>query len=297
MLPGDELEDHEPDCHPHAGEDSKRAEGSEEVQRARHIAEKKADGEQVEEDAEGAGETIMRLPCRARWISNGDFADAGAIPGGKRRDEAMHLAVERDVLDHFAAIGFEGGAEVVDVDATENRHQRVCRAGRNAAEKKIVRTLGTPTADDVVTLFEFGEEGGDLIGVVLEVAIHSEDVVALGVIEAGGEGGGLAEVAAELDDEDAAIYRSDLFEQAIGAVTGAIVDKDQFEGFTDLLHDGLEAIVERGDVILFVVEWHDDGIFRHCLMILLGLSFLNPAKRCFRKRFMSISSRVGGDAI
>jgi len=37
----------------------------------------------------------------------------------------MHLAVQGDILDDFAAIGLEGGAEVVDVDATESGHEPV----------------------------------------------------------------------------------------------------------------------------------------------------------------------------
>jgi hypothetical protein len=110
---------------------------------------------------------------------------------------------------------------------------------------------------------------------VLKVAVHGEDVVSLGVIEAGGEGGGLTEVSTELDDEDAAIDSGDLFKEAIGSVAGPIVDKDQLEGLADLLHDGLEAVVEGGDVFLFVMERNDDGIFRHGLIILLWPRFLD----------------------
>ena len=66
----------------------------------------------------------------------------------------------------------------------------------------------------------------------------------------------------------------DLFEQTVGAVAGAIVDEDQFEGVADLLHDGLQAVVERGDVLLLVVEGNDDGIFRHELMIPPGTAGL-----------------------
>jgi len=135
-----------------------------------------------------------------------------------------------------------------------------------------------PAADDVVTLFKLGEEVGDLVGIVLEIAVHGEDEVALGVVEAGGEGGGLAEVSAELDDENAAVDGGDLFKQAVGAVSGSIIDEDQFEGFTDLLHYRFETVVEGGDVLFFVMERNDDGIFRHCLMILLRQRFLDRAK-------------------
>ena len=158
----------------------------------------------------------------------------------------------------FAAVGFEGGAEVVDVDAGEDGHELVGGARRDAAKEDVIAALGAPAADDVVAFFELGEEAGDLAGVVLEVAIHGEDEVALRVVEAGSEGGGLAEVAAELDDEDAGIDGGDLFKEAVGAVARAVVHEDQLEGVVPLLHDGLEAVVEGGDVLLFVVEWDDD---------------------------------------
>ncbi len=60
-------------------------------------------------------------------------------------------------------------------------------------------------------------------------------------------------------DEHAAVDCGYLFKQAVGAVAGAIVDKDKFEGVADLLHDGLETVVEGRDVLFLVVERHDDG--------------------------------------
>ena len=120
-----------------------------------------------------------------------------------------------------------------------------------------------PATDDVVALFKLGEEVGDLVGIVLEIAVHGEDEVTLGVVEACGECGGLTEVAAELDDENAAIDGGDLFQQAVGAVAGSIVDEHQLKGFADLLHYGLQTVVECGDVFFFVMERNDDGIFRH----------------------------------
>ena len=37
----------------------------------------------------------------------------------------MHLAVEGDVLDDFAAVSLEGGAEVVDRDAGDGSHESI----------------------------------------------------------------------------------------------------------------------------------------------------------------------------
>src|SRR6185437_10942429 len=174
------------------------------------------------------------------------------VPRGKRRDESVHLAVKRNVLNDLATVGLEGGTEVVDIDTAQGCHQPVGRARWYTAHDEVIAAMGAPTTDDVIALFELRKKIRDLVGIVLKVAVHGEDVVAGGVIESGGKRRGLTEVAAKLDDEHAAIYRGYLLEQAIGAVARAVVDEDQLEGVADMLHDGLEAIVERGDVIFFV---------------------------------------------
>ena len=264
---GEEFVEEEPQGEGGAGEHAEAADRSEEVERARHVFEEEADGEEVEEDAEGAGDAVVAFAGGAGGVGDADLADGRAVPGGEGGDEAVHFAVERDVLDDFAAVGLEGGAEVVDGDAGEGGHQLVGGAGGDASEKEVVAAFGAPTADDVVAFLEFGEEAGDLVGVVLEVAVHGEDELALRVVEAGGEGGGLAEVAAEFDDEDARIDGGDLFKEAVGAVAGAVVDEDEFKGLARVgehgFHDGFEAVVEGGDVFFFVVEGDDDGELRH----------------------------------
>ena len=143
------------------------------------------------------------------------------------------------------------------------RHEPIGRGRWNAAEEEVIAALAAPAADDVVALFEACDEVGNLFGIVLEVSVHGDDELALRVIEAGGESGGLAEVAAELDDQYAGVDGGYLFEQTIGAVAGTVVDEDELEALANLLHDGLEAVIERGDVLLFVVKRNDDGVFRH----------------------------------
>ena len=129
VLTRDQLQNQEPHRHGCAGHHTKSTDGAEEVQRTGHVTEQEADGKQIEEDAEGAGDAVVGLPCCAGRIGDGDFADAGAVPGGEGGDEAMHLTVKGNVLDDFAAVGFEGGAKVVDVYPAENRHELIGDAG------------------------------------------------------------------------------------------------------------------------------------------------------------------------
>ncbi len=113
----------------------------------------------------------------------------------------------------------------------------------NAAHDEVVNALLAPAGDDVVALFELFEEVGNVVGIVLQVAVHGENELARGVVETRRQRRGLAEVAAQLDDQHAAIDRGDLFQQLVGAVAGAIVDKDQLKTVAHLLHHLLQARV------------------------------------------------------
>jgi hypothetical protein len=268
VLAGDKFQNKEPCRHAESGDHAEGTDCSKEVQGTGHVAKQEADRQQIEEHSEGAGDAVMTLTVLAGWIRDGDLADAGSIPGGERGDEAVHLAVEGNVLDNFTAIRLEGRAEVVDIDATERRHEHIRGARGDAAQEEVVSTLCAPAADDIVSLFQLREEVGDLLRVVLEVTVHRQDEVSLGVIEAGCKSGGLTEVATELYDEYTAVYCRDLLEEPVGSVAGAVVDKYQLEGVTDLLHHGLEAVIESGYVLFFVMEGYDDRIFRHFAMIL-----------------------------
>ncbi len=63
-----------------AAEDAEHADGTEEMQRAREIFEKKADGDQVEKDAESAGDSVMRDTAFAHDVLDWNFDDRSAIP-------------------------------------------------------------------------------------------------------------------------------------------------------------------------------------------------------------------------
>ena len=174
---------------------------------------------------------------------------------------------KRNVVDQFAAVGLEGRAKVVNVHAGKLRHQPVRATRRNAPHHEIVDALFSPAADNVVALFQLFEEIWNLARVMLQIAIHREDEVSLRVVEAGGEGRGLSEIAAQLDDEDAAVYGSDLFQQFVTAIGRSVVDEHQLEAVSHWFHDGLEAVVHGGNVFFFVVEGDDNRILRHLFII------------------------------
>ena len=218
VLAGENLKDKQPGSQAGAGQHAERSNGSEEVERAGHVAEEEADGKKIEEDTEGAGDAVVALAKLAGWIRDGNLADAGAVPGGQRRNEAVHLSVEGNVLDDLATVGLEGRAEVVDVHSAEIGHEPVGGAGGDAAEEEVISTLTAPATDDVITFFKLGKKIGNLVGRMLEIAVHRKNELSLGVVKSGSEGGGLAEVAAKFDDENAGIDSCNLFKQPISAI-------------------------------------------------------------------------------
>ena len=98
---------------------------------------------------------------------------------------------------------------------------------------------------------------------MLQIAVHREDVVALGVIEAGGERRGLTEVAPQFDDQNAAVDGRDLLEQLVGAVARSVVHKNELEAIANLLHDRLQAVIERSHVFFLVMKGDDNRILCH----------------------------------
>ncbi len=106
---------------------------------------------------------------------------------------------------------------------------------------------------------------------MLQVAIHGDDVVAAGVVEAGGQGGSLAEVSAQFYHRNPAVHRRDFAQQVKRAVGGTVIHQDQLEALPADLHYCFQTIVEIGDVLLLVVQRNDDGVLGHEAFIILKL--------------------------
>src|SRR5207253_4439146 len=108
---------------------------------------------------------------------------------------------------------------------------------------------------------------GEVVGVVLLVAVHEDDDPAAGVAEAGADRGGLAEVAAELDDPDPWIALVPGEGHGAGGVGAAVVDEDDL----GRLGHGVEHLEElrhrEVDVLLLLVEGDDHG---EVVRVLLG---------------------------
>ena len=121
-----------------------------------------------------------------------------------------------------------------------------------------VAPLRLPARDEVEALVQLCEQARDLARVVLEVAVDRDDDLALGVREPGGEGGRLAEVAAQADDLRVRGPGVEPRQRGERAVLRAVVDEDRLPGLAARLERGVQLVVEEGDASLLVVNGDDD---------------------------------------
>src|SRR5215472_8988212 len=103
---------------------------------------------------------------------------------------------------------------------------------------------------------------------MLVVTVHGENEFALTVIEAGGEGGGLAEIPAQLHHNHSTVDGGNLLEEREGMILAAIVDENQLEGLPCGFHDDLEPVVQFGNILFFVVKRDNNGILEHDVLII-----------------------------
>src|SRR5215469_12509821 len=229
-----------------------------EVQGTREITQQEADGNEIEEDPESPRNPVVRDATLTVDVANGHLADGSAMPGRQRGNKAVQLAVEWNLLENVAPVGFEGGAEVVDVHPAQPGHQPIGAARWDSAQPEVINPLLAPAADDVISFGNFLQKDGNIGRIVLQVSIHGDDVIALRMIEARRQRGSLPEIAPQAHYGDAAVDRGDLAQQVKGTVARAIVHQDNLEALPVGLHDRFQPVIQVGDILLFVMQRDDD---------------------------------------
>src|SRR5271157_3720154 len=118
----------------------------------------------------------------------------------------------------------------MDIDAAQLSHQPVGAARRDPAQPEIVDAILAPSADDVVALSNFFEEQRNVGGIVLQIAIHGDDVLSASMVESSSEASSLAEITAQFDHGHAAVNRGNLTQQRECAVDRAVIDQHHLKG-------------------------------------------------------------------
>ncbi len=142
----------------------------------------------------------------------------------------MHLAVELDVLDDLAPIRLQRAAVVLEHHAGHPGDQGVRDQRGKPAREPWIFAVAPPTADHVVTLVQLGQQQPDVARIILQIAVEKDEDVAAAVLDAGLQGSGLPEVAAELHELGVGVVfrqRAETFEAPVAA---AVVDVEDLVG-------------------------------------------------------------------
>ena len=151
----EEFFDEQPRGDAHSTKNSQHPDGAEKVERTSKIFQQEADGDQVKEYPEGTRDSVVRNSTLAINVTYRHFTDGSAVPRRQGRNEPVQFTVKRNLLENFATIGFERGAEVVNVHIAQLGHQPIGATRRDAAKPEIIDSLLAPAADNIVTLGNF----------------------------------------------------------------------------------------------------------------------------------------------
>ena len=116
---------------------------------------------------------LDRPYCRGAMV-HGDLGHLEAAPRGERRDEAVELPVQADLLHHLPPVDLEARVEVVEPDAGQAARDPVEEPGRPGLGPRVLAVL-LPARHEVEPVLEAGEELRDLGGIVLEVGVEGDD--------------------------------------------------------------------------------------------------------------------------
>src|SRR5436309_2964513 len=102
------------------------------------------------------------------------------------------------------------------------------------------------------------EEPRDVARIVLQVGVDRDDDPAARVLDAGGEGGGLAVVARQADDAEPRLARDEPDEALEAPVAAPVVDRDDLRRAAERIEHRAELGDERLQALRLVVERDDD---------------------------------------
>ncbi len=160
------------DHHQRAHPETRDAPLAEKMHGPAEIAQQELHRKNVEKHPHGAAQTVMRGPVGPLDVLDGNFHDSRAIQTGQRRNKAVQLAIQINVLQHFGAICFEGGAEIVQIHAGNLLDEPIGDPRRDLPRHGIIDPVFAPAARDVETFIDLLEQQWNVVGIVLQIAIQ-----------------------------------------------------------------------------------------------------------------------------
>ncbi len=159
------------DEHQEGGHGEEGGELAEHLDRPRAVVQKKLNGDQVENHADRAGDSILGLAELPRVVTYLHLVERPAHPARKRGDEPVHLAVEPDVLDHVAVVHLQRTSMIVQVHPGDPADEPVGHHGRKPPVDERVLAILPPAAHHVDSLLGARNQLRNVRRIVLQIRV------------------------------------------------------------------------------------------------------------------------------
>ena len=210
--------------------EAQHREADEGGQRPPREEQQRLDRQQVEQDLEDPRQAVFRGAELARVVAHADLGDPRAERDRHRRDEAVHVGIERHPLDDVGAVDLERAAVVADRQPGDAADQPVGEHRGQLARQPLVLPVHAPADDEVVALLQLGEHHRDVGRIVLQVAVHGDEEAAARELDPRGHRRGLAVVALEPQHPDAVVASDQVARARHRGVAAAVVHEQDLEG-------------------------------------------------------------------
>ena len=180
-------------------------------------------------------------------------------------DEARVLAVAAKRQHGLAVHQAEVGAARLHRHLGDEVEEFIVAGRSRALEPRGVFRRVTDGLHDLIAVTPILEQCRDELGRMLHVTVHRDDDIAIRMVEAAGQRELMAVVAREQHRLDAAVLTFEAVQDFAAPVARAVVDKDNLPVKVLPRHGFPDGFVKMLQIILFVVDWHNDGqsLFLH----------------------------------
>jgi hypothetical protein len=175
----------------------------------------------------------------------------------EHREEPVQLAVEPDVLQDLGAHRFQAAVHIVQAQTRDTAGDAV-EDPRDEPAREGVASRGLPASDEVVAFVELRQQGGDLRGIVLAIAVDRHDDVSLRLGEPRVERSCFPRVAAQADGANTRALAVQLGERGERVVGGAVVDDDHLPGLPERVERMCQLVDQVAQAWFLVVDGDDD---------------------------------------
>ena len=225
----------------------------------------------IEADEQIAAAHFLDLEFRLTGaaVAPGDGDDGE----GKSSDNGFERKLDRDVevrredrayaIDHSFAVGFEGIGRVVEAVIEEGPHKRICQAVYKEFDRWIVddpAALHEAAAEDtIIALVQLVPVAHHIAAIIGFVGHHDDKRIALGGIQAAGDGPPEAVQLFILDRSQRGNPLANLLENGPSAVLAAIVHHHDFVRHAVKFELQMQVLDRACDASFLVTGRYDDG--------------------------------------